>query len=82
MVKKINDTQTGLRGLSNDFIKQSLNLKGERFEYEINMLIEAVISKTVIKEVIIKTIYIEDNKSSHFSPIKDSINIINSVLFK
>ena len=73
--KKINDTQTGLRGLSNDFIKQSLNLKGERFEYEINMLIEAVISKTEIKEVIIKTIYIEDNKSSHFNPIKDSIKI-------
>lgn len=73
--KKINDTQTGLRGLSNDFIKHSLNLNGEGFEYEINMLIEAIRNKTEIKEVFIRTIYIEDNKSSHFNPIKDSIKI-------
>ena len=78
--KKINDTQTGLRGLSNDFIETSLNLTGERFEYEINMLIVAVKNKIKIKEMSIRTIYIEKNKSSHFNPIKDSFKIY-SVLF-
>lgn len=73
--KQINDTQTGLRGLSNDFIKVALSLTGERFEYEINMLISAVKEKINIKEVIINTIYIDENSSSHFDPLKDSIRI-------
>lgn len=78
---KINDTQTGLRGISNDFINQITNLEGDRFEYEINMLIKAVKSNIQITEVPIKTIYIENNKSSHFNPIKDAFKIY-SLLFK
>lgn len=73
--KKINDTQTGLRGIPNNFIKNCLELTGERFDYEINMLINAVKNKICIEEVIIDTIYIDDNKSSHFNPLKDSIRI-------
>ena len=48
--KKINDTQTGLRGLSYEFVKDCISLDGERFEYEINMLIEAVKRKIKISE--------------------------------
>lgn len=73
--KKINDTQTGLRGIPNNFIENCITLSGERFEYEINMLISCVKNNIKIKEEIIETIYIEENKSSHFNPIKDSIRI-------
>lgn len=78
--KWINDTQTGLRGIGNSFIEDCLRFSGERFDYEINMLIGAVRNNVDILEVIIDTIYIEDNKSSHFNPIKDSIRIYKVIL--
>ena len=50
-------------------------VQGERFEYEMNMLLEAEENDYEIKEVPINTVYLEDNKSSHFNPLKDSIKI-------
>lgn len=79
--KKINDTQTGLRGLTYDFVKECISLDGERFEYEINMLIEAVKNKITITEPTIETIYFDNNSETHFRPIKDSFKIY-SVMFK
>jgi glycosyltransferase involved in cell wall biosynthesis len=78
---KVSDTQTGLRGISSDFAKKLLRVPGERYEFEMNMLLECKTYKIEIKEVKIKTIYIEENKSSHFNPIVDSIKIY-SVFFK
>ena len=72
---KINDTQTGLRALSNTLIERFLNIKGERYEYEMNMLIECAENGIPLCEVPIETIYIEKNESSHFNPISDSIKI-------
>lgn len=71
----LTDTQTGLRGLPTDLIPWLLVLKGDRFEYEFNMLLEAKKAGYRIQEVAIETIYLEDNKSSHFRPIKDSLRI-------
>ncbi len=71
----VSDTQTGLRGISASFMKSLLTLKGERFEFETNMLMETKKQGIQIIEVPIKTIYIEDNRTSHFNPIKDSIRI-------
>ena len=78
--KKINDTQTGLRGIPNDFIKKIINLNGSRFEYEINVLKYAVKEKVLIKEVMINTIYIKKNKSSHFKAFKDSFMIYKEMI--
>lgn len=75
---QITDTQTGLRGISADFMKHLLNVKGERFEFETNMLIETKEVSIPIKEVKIETIYLEENKSSHFHPIRDSLQIYAS----
>lgn len=72
---KISDTQTGLRALPTELVTEFLDIDGERYEYETNMLIEAKQKKYNFQEIKIKTIYIEDNKSSHFNPIKDSIKI-------
>ena len=71
----VSDTQTGLRGIPADFMRSLLTLKGERFEFETNMLMETKKLGIRIIEVPIKTIYIEDNRTSHFNPIKDSIRI-------
>lgn len=71
----ISDTQTGLRGISAEFMKFLLTEKGERFEFETNMLLDAKEQGIQLKEVPIKTIYLEENRSSHFNPIRDSIRI-------
>lgn len=73
--KRIADTQTGLRGFSKDMLPWLCEVQGERFEYEMNMLLETEENDYDIKEVPISTVYLEDNKSSHFNPLKDSVKI-------
>lgn len=75
----INDTQTGLRAFSINLVDRLLNIKGERYEYEINMLLE-LNSEVPIKEVEIETIYIDNNKESHFNPVKDSYRIYKEII--
>ena len=72
---KVSDTQTGLRGIPKEYIRQLLNVKGERFEFETEMLIESL-GKYPIIEVSISTIYdSEKNHKTHFQPILDSLKI-------
>ncbi len=71
----VSDTQTGLRGIPASFMKELLSVKGERFEFETNMLMETRKNKIPIVEVPIQTIYIEENKTSHFNPVRDSVKI-------
>lgn len=78
---KVQDTQTGLRGFDREGMKLFLDVPGDRYEYEINVLLVAARAKTPIHEVTIKTVYINDNESSHFNPIKDSMKIY-SCIFK
>lgn len=72
---KISDTQTGLRALSPALAKRFLTTAGDRFEYEMNMLIDCAEDRIPIVEVPIETVYIEENASSHFHPIRDSLKI-------
>lgn len=72
----VSDTQTGLRGMSRTLISEYFaQTKGERFEYEMNMLICARENHIPITEFPIQTIYLENNESSHFNPFVDSIRI-------
>lgn len=71
----ISDTQTGLRAMSRNVAEKTLTINGERYEYETNVLIACKTEDIPIVEVPIKTIYIENNRTSHFNPIKDSILI-------
>ena len=52
-----------------------MKISGDRYEYEINMLINATKNKIKITEQLIDTVYINENSASHFNPIKDSIKI-------
>lgn len=71
----IGDTQTGLRGFPIGKLNEMINISGERFEYETNMLIYLIRKKINIKEIEITTHYIDENSESHFCPIVDSIKI-------
>ena len=76
----IHDTQTGLRGIPAGMLERFANLPGDRFEFETQMLIDAIHSGFKITEVPIETVYINDNSETHFNPIKDSIRIYKVIL--
>ncbi len=71
----VTDTQTGLRGISWDLLSHMCQLSGERFEYEMNMLTDAALSKTPVHTLEISTVYLDNNSESHFNPLVDSIKI-------
>ena len=76
---KITDTQTGLRGIPFSHLKFMTEVAGERYEYETNVLLEMKANKIPFEEVTIRTIYIDDNDSSHFNPIVDSFKIYKTI---
>ena len=78
---KVSDTQTGLRGIPAGYIEKIAALKGERYEFEMHMLLELKPMGLAHIEVPIKTIYLENNASSHFNRIKDSF-LIYQMFFK
>lgn len=75
----VTDTQTGLRAVPNSLIERFSLLPGERFEYETKMLIDCIKSKINIKEIPIRTVYIDGNKETHYRPIADSISIFKVI---
>lgn len=77
----INDTQTGLRAIPSKYLEFFTQIEGERFEYETNMLLEFKANGIGYEEVTIETVYLEENASTHFNPIKDSMKIYG-VIFK
>jgi glycosyltransferase involved in cell wall biosynthesis len=78
--QRVGDTQTGLRAFSARWIPDLLEIPGDRYEYEMNMLLYWAKEKRPIREVEIATIYLEGNKSSHFSAVKDSARIYGDIL--
>ena len=76
----ISDTQTGLRAISRKDLKTMLGIEGDRFEYETNMLLMLKQKNIPFDEVEIRTVYIEENKSSHFRVITDSWRIYKLIL--
>lgn len=76
----VSDTQTGLRGFSAGMLGFMLSISGERYEYEMNMLLEAAREGICFEEVPIETVYINENKSSHFKPVRDSFMIYRDII--
>ena len=78
---KVGDTQTGLRGLPRCALEEMIRIDGERYEYEMNVLLKIRDMNLGVFEVPIETIYINDNAGSHFNPVRDAIRIY-MVIFK
>jgi glycosyltransferase involved in cell wall biosynthesis len=69
------DTQTGLRCLPLEFAKATLAIEANRYEFELECILLAKSKKIPILQHPIETIYIDDNASSHFRPVIDSLRI-------
>ncbi len=77
---KISDTQTGLRAFPKDVIPEMIGVDGDRYEYETHMLFYMNKHGLPFEEVKIETVYIEENSSSHFRPIRDSLRIYSLII--
>lgn len=71
---RVQDTQSGLRGIPRDLVGQLLSVPGDRYDFEIRMLVKAALSCGGIRQVPIRTIYEEKNGTSHFRPFKDTVS--------
>ena len=75
----VRDTQTGLRGIPAGLVKRVAAIPGERYEYEMAMLADAKHHAEKPLQVPLETVYIEENATSHFNPILDTIRIYRSL---
>lgn len=69
------DTQTGLRGIPMGLLPLMGDIKGERFEYEMNVLLYAARHGIPLLPVSIATIYRDQNRHSHFRAVHDSLRV-------
>ncbi|MBO5262252.1 MAG: glycosyltransferase [Clostridia bacterium] len=79
---RLYDTQTGLRGFTVELAERFLKAKGDRFEYEMNMLIYSKKHGIRILETPIETVYAEDPKDhvSHFRSVRDSARVMGATM--
>ena len=71
----VSDTQTGLRGFSRELLSLMAKVRGERYEYEMNVLIECAGAHIPMRALPIETVYENDNEGSHFRAFHDSARI-------
>ena len=77
----LSDTQTGLRVHSMSYLPALIEVAGERYEYEMNVIFYLREIEVPFAEVPIEVIYLNNNEGSHFNPIVDSFKIYK-VFFK
>ncbi len=78
--QRISDTQTGLRGFSASMLPWLIQLEGNRYEYEMNQLLEAKKANFSFHCIPIETIYENNNDGSHFNPVLDSIRVFLPII--
>lgn len=77
----VSDTQTGLRAFTSNIISSLLTIKGERYEYETNVLLVMARIGLPFEEIPIHTIYRDkENSTSHFRAVWDSVRIYKDIL--
>lgn len=78
--KWLPDTQTGLRAFRREDLQFMTEVEGERFEYEMNVLISCARAKLPMIPVTIATVYENDNAGTHFNTLRDSYRIYKVIL--
>ena len=76
----LSDTQTGLRAFDFSLIPFMLSIDGDRYEYEMNVLLSCSRRGIPIREIAIETIYFGNNEGSHFSTFRDSLIIYRDII--
>ena len=69
------DTQTGLRAFRKEELPFMAEVEGERYEYEMKVLIACSRARIPMIPITIETIYENENEGTHFHPIRDSWRI-------
>lgn len=69
------DNQSGLRGFATSNINWMLKVRGEKYDYELNVVLMAEKQGLEISTIPIEAIYIDNNADSHFRPLRDTILI-------
>ena len=77
---RVYDTQTGLRGLPSALLPDMLHIPGERYEYEMNVLLQAPREGAAFLEIEIRTVYENNNAGSHFHPVRDALLVFTRIL--
>ena len=77
---KIYDTQTGLRAFEYPLIEKMQLVRGNRYEYEMNVLLDMIVQNIPIREVKIDTIYVDNNAGTHYNPFKDTMRIFKELI--
>jgi len=75
----LNDNQSGLRGFACSHIEWMVQVEKDNYDYEMNVLYYAAKKGIRIATLPIEAIYIDNNQSSHFNPVKDTIRIYRSL---
>lgn len=76
----VSDTQTGLRGFGRELLPMMIAVKGDRYEYEMNVLIECAHKRLPMRPLTIQTVYENNNEGSHFRAVRDSARIYSVIL--
>ena len=76
----VSDTQTGLRAFTDRLTDRMLAIPGDRYEYEMNVLMTCARDGVPVRELPIETIYENNNAGSHFHPLRDSVRIYREIL--
>ena len=76
----LHDTQSGLRGYPYELLDWLLTIPGERFEYELSVLLAAAADGVEVKEIEIATVYDPHAYSSHFRTFVDSWRVYQPLL--
>lgn len=71
----IADTQTGLRLYPFELLPRLMKVSGEGYEYETNCLLYCKEENINLEEREIETVYENNNATSHFNPLIDSVKI-------
>lgn len=74
------DTQTGLRAFRREELQFMIDVPGERFEYEMQVLIACARAGIGMVPITIRTVYENENEGTHFHPIRDSYRIYKVIL--
>lgn len=77
---ELQDTQSGLRAYPKSCFRYLVELKSQRYEFEMEAIINMISRNVEIFETPIETVYLNSNQSSHFRPIVDSLKVLGIIV--
>ena len=69
------DDQCGLRGFPINMMNELLTIRGDHYEFEMNVICLFQLKRYKYIEMPVQTIYLDNNSNSHFSPGLDTYRI-------